>query len=57
MGNGLNGNVGKLLKKYITFEEKGDVFIHLAAKSSGNYKEIIESNINYLIKTIDFCKK
>jgi len=56
MANGLNGNIGKLLQKYIDFQDNGDVFVHLAAKSYGSYKEIVKSNIVYLLKTIDFCK-
>jgi len=57
VGNGLNGNIGKLLQKYIKFEQDGDVFLHLAAKSNGSYEEIVKSNINYLIETINYCKK
>jgi nucleoside-diphosphate-sugar epimerase len=63
--NGLSGNVGVLLKdKFNNFTEYGkhlnitneEVFVHIAAKSNGNYSEIIEANINYLVKIIKFCK-
>lgn len=57
VANGLNGNVGTLLQNYINFKEKGDVFIHLAAKSDGIYNEMIDSNINYLIQTIKKCEQ
>jgi len=64
--NGLNSNVGSLLKdKFVNFSQyhknlvtKGeDTFIHIAAKSQGRCEDIVESNINYLLEVIGFCKK
>lgn len=64
--SGINGNVGKLLAQYFegydTFDNSSkssstNIFIHLAAKSYGEYEEIVESNINYLIKAIKFCER
>lgn len=64
--SGINGNVGKLFSNYFVDYDIFDksvkssnstIFIHLASKSYGNYREIIKSNIGYLIKTITFCKQ
>jgi len=64
--SGINGNIGSLLRDEFTNVIKYDkdlkidsnfTFIHLAAKSNGNYKSIVNSNINYLLEVIDFCKK
>ena len=63
--SGINGNTGTLLKdKFLNYEtysnnmqsSDADIFIHLAAKTTGSYTEIIESNIYYLSQIIDFCK-
>lgn len=63
--SGLDGNVGKLIKKniprYIDYTNSvdlkgGEVFLHLASKSNGSYEDIINSNIDYLCEVIDFCR-
>lgn len=67
VANGLNGNVGQIIQEKIphiidikdvksTLDENL-TFLHLAAKSRGTYQELIDSNINYLLKSINFCKK
>jgi len=64
--SGANGNVGSLLRnkfddicEYTPELEAQDnsVFIHLASKSTGTYKEIIKSNVDYLCEVVDFCKR
>lgn len=64
--SGLNGNIGSQLRNklvnYVEYDKKikaynKSIFIHLASKSSGEYKSMIKSNIDYLIEVIDFCKK
>jgi len=63
--SGVNGNVGSLLKyKLHDFSEYSKhlkirnekIFIHIAAKTNGQYPEIIDSNINYLCEILDFCR-
>ena len=63
--SGLDGNVGKLIKKmaieYINYSNdidvKGnEVFLHLASRSYGSYQDIINANIDYLCEVIEFCK-
>jgi len=64
--SGMNGYIGSKLKNKLTScvqynknikPDKKSIFIHLASKSTAEYKDIIESNINYLIEIIDFCEK
>jgi len=64
--SGIDGNVGSILKKDIddrdvyridTKSSDADIFLHLASKSSGSYDVIVKSNITYLMKCIEFCKK
>lgn len=66
--SGTNGAVGEILyKKFqknnylvskldLNNQKKQDVFIHLAAKTL-NTNEILDSNIEYLKKCIEYCKK
>jgi nucleoside-diphosphate-sugar epimerase len=63
--SGIHGNLGSLLKnsldEFEVFTPKlksstAQVFIHLASKQEGDYKTIIDANINYLDKAIQFCK-
>lgn len=64
--SGMNGHIGSELKNKLDSCVEYDknikpdnkkIFIHLASKSNGKYKNIIKSNIDYLIEVIDFCKK
>lgn len=64
--SGTNGNVGSLIKHSFNDcsvynkdikSSTADIFIHLASKSNANVTDTINSNINYLLKTIDFCKQ
>ncbi len=64
--SGIKGNIGSQLKnklpEYIEYNknikpDNKSIFIHLASKSSGNYKSIVKSNIDYLIEVINFCTK
>lgn len=66
--SGANGAVGEILyKKFqknnylvskldLNNQKKQDVFIHLAAKTL-NTNKILDSNIEYLKKCIEYCKK
>ncbi|MFA9373031.1 MAG: SDR family oxidoreductase [Poseidonibacter sp.] len=66
--SGANGAVGEILfekfqknnylvsKLDLNNQKKQDVFIHLAAKTL-NTNEILDSNIEYLKKCIEYCKK
>lgn len=66
--SGANGAVGEILfenfkknnylvsKLDLNNTKKQDVFIHLAAKTL-NTNEILDSNIEYLKKCIEYCKK
>lgn len=66
--SGANGAVGEILfekfqknnylvsKLDLNNQKKQDVFIHLAAKTF-NTNEILDSNIEYLKKCIEYCKK
>ena len=64
--SGLSGNIGSLIKnefsnvteysKHLNIENQ-NIFIHLASKSTGSYKNILKSNITYLSEVIEFCNK
>ena len=63
--SGVNGNVGSLLQqKFKSFSEYSKslivtdekIFVHIAAKSHSDYKDIVQSNLNYLCEVIEFCK-
>jgi UDP-glucose 4-epimerase len=60
--NGQNGSVGVLLKEYFRNIEnldlskqasKSDVLLHLSASTES--ERILESNIEYLVKVVDYC--
>ena len=60
---GENGNIGKILKRYLNNylfyndfidSKSDDIFLHLAARVD---KDIVESNILFLKECIEFCLK